>query len=118
MFDEQSLTYRELDARSSQLAHRLRRFGVGPDVLVGLCVERSLEMVVGLLGILKAGGAYVPLDPEYPAERLAYMMADARLSLLLTVGSLERKPAGCGGNETAAARPGGHERRAGFGSGP
>ena len=88
VFEEQSLTYRELDARSSQLAHRLRRLGVGPDVLVGLCVERSLEMVVGLLGILKAGGAYVPLDPEYPAERLAYMMADARLSLLLTVGSL------------------------------
>ena len=61
-----SLTYRELDARAAVLARKLRTLGVGPDVLVGICVERSIEMVVGLLGILKAGGAYVPLDPRYP----------------------------------------------------
>src|SRR5262249_54967894 len=65
------LTYRELDLRANQLAHRLRRMGVGPEVLVGVAVERSLELVVGLLGVLKAGGAYLPLDPSYPAERLA-----------------------------------------------
>ena len=62
---------RELNARANQLAHYLSELGVGPDERVGICVERSLEMVVGLLGILKAGGAYVPLDPGYPAERLA-----------------------------------------------
>ena len=75
-------------ARANQLAHHLRALGVGPDVLVGLCVERSLEMVVGLLAVLKAGGAYVPLDPEYPAERLQYMMSDAGLRVLLTHSSL------------------------------
>ena len=78
VFEEQSLSYGELDARANQLAHHLRALGVGPEVVVGLCVERSLEMVVGLLGILKAGGAYLPLDPDYPAERLAFMLADAR----------------------------------------
>ena len=67
VFEEQSLSYGELDARSSQLAHHLRALGVGPEVVVGLCVERSLEMLVGLLGILKAGGAYLPLDPGLPA---------------------------------------------------
>ena len=65
-YEEQSLSYAELEARANQLAHYLRSLGVGPDVIVGLCVERSIEMVVGLLGILKAGGAYLPLDPEYP----------------------------------------------------
>src|SRR5262249_41409650 len=73
------LAYRELDPRANQLAHRLRRLGVGPEVLVGVAVERSLELVVGLLGVLKAGGAYLPLDPSYPAERLAYMVEDARV---------------------------------------
>ena len=72
------LTYGELDARSSQLAHHLRALGVGPEVVVGLCVERSLEMLVALLGILKAGGAYLPLDPDYPPERLAFMLAGRR----------------------------------------
>ena len=80
----QRLTYGELDARANQLAHHLRTLGVGPDVLVGICVERSLEMVVGLLGILKAGGAYVPLDPGYPHERLAFMLEDAQAPVLLT----------------------------------
>ncbi|KYF97349.1 hypothetical protein BE20_38870 [Sorangium cellulosum] len=78
------LTYGELDARANRLAHALRRRGVGPETLVGLCVERSLEMMVGLLGILKSGGAYVPLDPAYPRERLRAMLEDARLPLLLT----------------------------------
>jgi surfactin family lipopeptide synthetase A len=84
MFEDRQLTYRELNRRANQLAHYLRRLGVGPEVLVGICVERSLEMVVGLLGILKAGGAYVPLDPGYPAERLAFMLADSGAPLLLT----------------------------------
>jgi amino acid adenylation domain-containing protein len=82
------LSYGELDRRANQLAHQLRSLGVGPEVIVGLCVERSLDMVVGLLGILKAGGAYLPLDPNYPPERLAYMMADARAAVLVTQASL------------------------------
>ncbi|MGH1557236.1 AMP-binding protein [Caulobacter segnis] len=84
----QALSYGALEARSNQLAHHLRALGVGRDVVVGLCVERSLDMVVGLLGILKAGGAYLPLDPDYPAERLAFMLGDARVSVLLTQGAL------------------------------
>ncbi|HEY7490704.1 MAG TPA: amino acid adenylation domain-containing protein, partial [Candidatus Tectomicrobia bacterium] len=84
VFEEQEWTYRELNSRANQLAHYLRAQGVGPEGLVGICVERSLEMVVGLLGILKAGGAYVPLDPAYPKERLAFMLSDARVPVLLT----------------------------------
>ena len=78
VFEDQSLSYAELDARANQLAHHLIDLGVGPESIVGLCVERSLEMIVGLLGILKAGAAYLPLDPDYPAERLQYMIDDAR----------------------------------------
>src|ERR1044071_9136542 len=77
VYDEQELSYQELYNKSSDLALYLQSMGVGPDRLVGLCVERSLEMIVGLLGILQAGGAYVPLDPDYPAERLAFMLNDA-----------------------------------------
>src|SRR5262245_44598963 len=84
MCGEERLTYRELNGRANRLAHRLRRLGVGPDVLVGLCTKRSPEMVVGLLGVLKAGGAYLPLDPAYPEERLAFMLQDARAAVLLT----------------------------------
>src|SRR5262249_53780299 len=70
--------------RANQLAHHLQKRGVGPEVLVGLCVERSVEMVVGLLGILKAGGAYVPLDPTYPSDRIAFMLEDAQVPVLVT----------------------------------
>jgi len=85
VFEDARLTYRELNTRANQLARYLRaEHQVGPDTLVGLCVERSIEMVVGLVGILKAGGAYVPLDPEYPASRLAYMRQDADLKVILT----------------------------------
>jgi amino acid adenylation domain-containing protein len=79
----------ELDRRSNQLAHHLRGLGVGAEVVVGICVERSIEMVVGVLGILKAGGAYLPLDPSYPQERLAYMLKDAAVSVLLTQSNVE-----------------------------
>ncbi len=84
VFGEEQLTYRELNARANRLAHRLRAEGVGPEVLVGICVERSVDMVVGLLGILKAGGAYVPMDPAYPAERLAMMLDDSHAPIVLT----------------------------------
>src|SRR3989440_3410753 len=80
----QRFTYRELNQRANQLAHYLQTLGVRPNVLVGLCVERSLDMVVGLLGILKAGGAYVPLDPSYPPDRLAFMVEDAQAPVLVT----------------------------------
>lgn len=83
VFEGEQLTYRELNAKANKIAHYLQSLGVGPDVLVGICVERSLEMVVGLLAILKAGGAYVPLDPAYPYERLAFMLEDAAVSVLL-----------------------------------
>src|SRR5947207_5082970 len=84
IFEEEQLSYRELDERSSRLAHYLRGRGVGPEVVVGLCLERSLELIVGLLGILKAGGAYLPLDPDYPRERLSFMVADAGARLIVT----------------------------------
>ncbi|KAB8321062.1 non-ribosomal peptide synthetase [Tolypothrix campylonemoides VB511288] len=84
VFEDQQLTYRELNSRANQLAHYLQLLGVEPDVLVGICVERSLNMVIGLLGILKAGAAYVPLDPTYPQERLAYMLEDSQVPVLLT----------------------------------
>jgi glutamate-1-semialdehyde-2,1-aminomutase len=88
VFEEKELTYHELNQKANQLAHHLQSLGIGPDVLVGLCVERSLEMVIGLLGILKAGGAYVPLDPNYPQERLAYMLEDTQVPVLITQLSL------------------------------
>ncbi|MEG4572782.1 amino acid adenylation domain-containing protein [Microcoleus sp. N3A4] len=84
VFEDEQLTYQELNQRANQLAHHLRNLGVGAEVLVGICVERSLEMVVGILGILKAGGAYVPLDPAYPQERLALMLEDAQVPVILT----------------------------------
>jgi amino acid adenylation domain-containing protein/non-ribosomal peptide synthase protein (TIGR01720 family) len=94
---EDALTYGELETRANQLAHKLIEQGVGPDRLVGIAVERSVEMIVGLLAILKAGGAYVPLDPAYPEDRLAYMIEDSGLQLLLTQAHLKAQlpiPAG------------------------
>ncbi len=91
---DEEVTYAQLDVLSSRLAHHLRGLGVGPEVIVGLCVERSAAMIVGLLGILKAGGAYLPLDPDYPAERLAFMLADAGARLVVThAGASGRLPA-------------------------
>ncbi|MCR1346361.1 amino acid adenylation domain-containing protein [Acidithiobacillus ferrooxidans] len=93
-FEDQYLTYGELDRRANRLAHRLVALGVGPETLVGVCLERSLDLIVGLLGVLKAGGAYLPLDPAYPQARLAFMLSDARAPLLLTQQTLlDRLPA-------------------------
>lgn len=84
VFEGAHLTYDDLNRRANQLAHRLRESDVGPETLVGLCLERGLEMIVGVLGILKAGGAYVPLDPDHPAQRLSFMQEDAKLSVIVT----------------------------------
>ncbi|WP_229210736.1 non-ribosomal peptide synthetase, partial [Duganella sp. CF517] len=89
LFGDESLSYAELNLRANRLAHHLIKLGVRPDVKVGIAVERSVEMVVGLLAIMKAGGAYVPLDPEYPADRLAYMIGDSGIQLLLTQSALK-----------------------------
>jgi surfactin family lipopeptide synthetase A len=107
----QALTYGELDQRANQLAHYLRELGVGPEVLVGILTERSVEMVVGILGTMKAGGAYLPLDPTYPPERLAFMVRDARVPVLLTLsrltqdipGLVDRAPQGAGPSPSTAA---------------
>ncbi|MBP2684157.1 MAG: lgrC4, partial [Deltaproteobacteria bacterium] len=88
VFEGRTISYAGLNRRANQLARHLRDLGVGPDTLVGLCVERSFEMVVGLLGILKAGGAYVPVDPGYPPDRQAYMIEDSRAPVLLTQAHL------------------------------
>ena len=82
-YEGERLTYAELNRRSNQVGHYLGKLGVGPDVRVGICMERSLELVVGILGVLKAGGAYVPIDPGSPAERLKYLMEDAQVAVLL-----------------------------------
>ncbi|HEX6047361.1 MAG TPA: amino acid adenylation domain-containing protein [Pyrinomonadaceae bacterium] len=84
VYENTQITYKDLDEKARRPANHLRRLGVGPETLVGLCVERSVEMMVGLLAILKAGGAYVPIDPSYPAQRLSFMLADAQVPVLLT----------------------------------
>ena len=84
VFKEHELSYAELNAKANQVAHHLKKNGVGPDTLVGLGMERSIDMLIGMLGILKAGGAYVPLDPSYPDERLSFMMKDTKMKVLLT----------------------------------
>ncbi|MEO0373612.1 MAG: amino acid adenylation domain-containing protein [Cyanobacteria bacterium P01_A01_bin.17] len=89
VFEGERLTYRALNQRANQVAHQLQNLGIGPESLVGICVERSPDMVVGLLAILKAGGAYLPLDPAYPADRLAYMLEDSQVSVLLTQAALQ-----------------------------
>ncbi|HAN08992.1 MAG TPA: non-ribosomal peptide synthetase [Clostridiales bacterium] len=91
VFEEQKMTYRELNEKSNQLARVLRDKGVGPDKLVGIMVHRSLEMIVGIFAVLKAGGAYVPIDPEYPEERIKYMLSDADIRMLLTQKHLKGK---------------------------
>jgi amino acid adenylation domain-containing protein/non-ribosomal peptide synthase protein (TIGR01720 family) len=88
VFENEQLTYHQLNQRANQVAHYLQKLGVGTEVLVGICVERSIETIVGLLGILKAGGAYLPLDPNYPQERLAFMLQDAQVKILLTQAHL------------------------------
>src|SRR5437763_3572612 len=94
VFEQEALSYAQLEARANQLAQHLRRLGVGAETVVGLCLERSLEMVVGLIGILKAGGAYLPLDPSYPAERLCFMLADAGAAVLITHSGLRERLGG------------------------
>lgn len=89
VYGEHSLTYRTLDARANQFARYLKELGIGRETLVGICVDRSIEMVIAVLGVLKAGGAYVPLDPTYPADRLAFMIEDAAIPVLITQQSLE-----------------------------
>jgi len=95
VFEDKQLTYRELNEKANQLAHYLQTLGVKPEVLVGICVDRSLEMIVALLGILKAGGAYLPLDMSYPLERLSYMLEDARVPILLTQSHLRDRLPNC-----------------------
>jgi amino acid adenylation domain-containing protein len=87
---DRHVTYGELDASADRLADRLRRLGVGPDVLVGLCVDRSVEMITGILGILKAGGAYVPIDPEYPAKRIRFLLEDTAVAIVVAVRRVAR----------------------------
>jgi amino acid adenylation domain-containing protein len=91
VFENQQLTYHELNTRANRLAHRMLKLGVGPEALVGICIERSPDLVAGLLGILKAGGAYVPLDPQYPSDRLSFMLQDSGLKVVLTQGRLRPK---------------------------
>src|SRR5205823_13838688 len=92
VYEGKRLSYRELNARANQLARSLKRRGVGPEVVVGLLVERSVEMIVGMLGILKSGGAYVPLDPALPQERLSWMLQDSGARLVVTQEHLYHLP--------------------------
>jgi amino acid adenylation domain-containing protein len=92
VYEDEQVSYAELNARANRLAHHLRGMGVGPDVRVAICLERSVEMVVALLAVLKAGGAYVPLDPAYPAERLNYMLEDSAAAILLTHAAASEVP--------------------------
>ena len=90
VFGQEQISYKELNERSNQIAHFLCDVGVGPDTFVGICTERSSEMLIGVLGILKAGGAYLPLDPDYPAERLSHMLEDSGAPVVLTQSSLKQ----------------------------
>ena len=112
MFEGRELSYAALDAHANRLAHHLRGLGVGPETVVGLCLERSPEMLIGLLGILKAGGAYLPLDPNYPRERLAFMLADAGAPVLVTQAALLDTLPGHAGAGGAARRRCGFDRAA------
>src|SRR6185437_5454663 len=90
VYEEQELSYRELQERSNQLGHYLRKRGVRPEELVPICIERSIEMIVGILGILKAGGAYVPIDPAYPEERIRYMLEDTAARIMVSSADVRR----------------------------
>src|SRR5262249_8813897 len=105
VYEEQQLSYRELNARANQVAHYLKDRGVGPEVLVGVSLERSLELMVALLGVLKAGAAYVPLDPGYPAERLRFMCEDAGVGILLSSAKLKGVLPDFGGERILLDRP-------------
>ncbi|MCP5005078.1 MAG: AMP-binding protein, partial [Planctomycetes bacterium] len=91
VYGDRQLTYKELNKKSTQLAKYLQTLGVRPDTLVAICMERSIEMITGLLGILKAGGAYVPIGPEYPDERLNYLLEESQATILLTQENLSGK---------------------------
>ena len=118
IYGEQQLTYGELNGRANQVAHYLQQWGVGPEVKVGVFMERSLEMMLAVLGIVKAGAAYVPLDPNYPAERLSYMLAAASIEVLITQAQLEQRlPAHERSGAQLGARLGAHRTAAGEHSG-
>ena len=104
IFEDQSLSYGDLERRSNRLAHHLRARGLRPNQLVALSLERSLDMTIGLLGILKAGGAYVPLDLEYPSSRIAFMLADANAPLLLSMSNLSAQLADFAGERVCLDR--------------
>ena len=89
VFEDQQLTYAQLNARANQVAHYLRDLGLGPNILVGVCMDRSADMIVALLGILKAGGAYLPLDPTYPTARLEFMLTDTAATIILAQAHLQ-----------------------------
>ncbi|HEY9858880.1 MAG TPA: amino acid adenylation domain-containing protein, partial [Candidatus Obscuribacterales bacterium] len=118
---DQQLTYQELDQRANQLAHYLQQVGVGPETLVGICVDRSLDILIAILGVWKAGGAYVPLDPEYPRDRLQFMLQDAQVPVLLTQRShlkllgqvTQEKRSESGPPTPSNYSPGGHTRKGG-----
>ena len=96
VFNEEKLTYRELNRRSNLLANYLKSIGVGPEVVVGFCLDRSIDLVVSILGIMKARGAYLPLDPSFPEDRLAYLLSDSKISILITNQDLQKKLPGDG----------------------
>ena len=90
-FGDEQVSYEELNRRANRIGSYLRSAGIGPEVMVGICMERSLEMVAGIVGILKAGGVYVPLDPGYPQERLRWVVEDAGVGVVLTQRSLQER---------------------------
>ena len=105
MYEGHALTFAELNARANRVAHRLRELGARPDDLVGLCTDRGLNMIVGMLGILKSGAAYLPVEPAYPQERIAFVLKDARVRIVVTEKSLAGHLAGTGHWLASARHP-------------